>query len=132
MFSFNLSYWWPVTTVAGRLDPITTLAIKQRRLLKGHQGKVLCTAWCQDKRHLVSSSQVGSHGGIWCHHHRSATMVASGVISGGQPWWHLVSSSQVGDHGGFWCHRHKWASMVALCVIITGRQPHGGIWYLSI
>jgi len=49
----------PLTVVANRLEGIANLSIKQRRLLKGHQGKVLCTSWCNDKRHLVSSSQDG-------------------------------------------------------------------------
>ncbi|GAB6028530.1 guanine nucleotide binding protein (G protein), beta 5 [Chamberlinius hualienensis] len=45
--------------VAQRLDSFTALNIKPRRLLKGHQGKVLCSDWCFDKRHIVSSSQDG-------------------------------------------------------------------------
>lgn len=48
-----------VAEVASRLDPISVLAIKPRRVLKGHQGKVLCLDWAQDKRHVVSSSQDG-------------------------------------------------------------------------
>lgn len=46
-------------SVASSLEPITNLAIKSRRLLKGNTGKVLCLDWCQDKRRLVSSSQDG-------------------------------------------------------------------------
>lgn len=49
----------PFFSVASKLDPITSLAIKSRRLLKGHNGKVLCLDWAQDKRRLVSSSQDG-------------------------------------------------------------------------
>ncbi|XP_022243567.1 guanine nucleotide-binding protein subunit beta-2-like [Limulus polyphemus] len=45
-------------TVAERLDPLPPLNIKPRRVLKGHQGKVLCSDWSLDKRHIVSSSQV--------------------------------------------------------------------------
>ena len=45
--------------VAERLDPLPSMTIKMRRVLKGHQGKVLCMDWCvKDKRHVVSSSQV--------------------------------------------------------------------------
>ena len=50
----------PVSTAATRLDHLGNLNIKQRRLLKGHQGKVLCLDWSSaDKRHVVSSSQDG-------------------------------------------------------------------------
>lgn len=49
----------PFSSVASKLDPITNIAIKSRRLLKGHNGKVLCLDWAQDKRRLVSSSQDG-------------------------------------------------------------------------
>ncbi|RXG68582.1 Guanine nucleotide-binding protein subunit beta-2 [Armadillidium vulgare] len=49
----------PLTTVASRIELLPMLNIKVRRTLKGHQGKVLCSDWCQDKRHLVSSSQDG-------------------------------------------------------------------------
>jgi WD40 repeat protein len=49
-----------VSTAANRLDHLGNLNIKQRRLLKGHQGKVLCLDWsAADKRHIVSSSQDG-------------------------------------------------------------------------
>ncbi|KAA0201095.1 Guanine nucleotide binding protein subunit [Fasciolopsis buskii] len=41
------------------LDPIPLVNIRVRRVLKGHQGKVLCLAWATDKRHIVSSSQDG-------------------------------------------------------------------------
>lgn len=47
-----------VATVAERLEAITYLNIKPRRTLRGHTGKVLCSDWCPDKRHLVSASQV--------------------------------------------------------------------------
>lgn len=46
-------------SVANRLEPINSLCIKARRILKGHTGKVLCLDWAQDKRRLVSSSQDG-------------------------------------------------------------------------
>ena len=48
-----------VNSVASKLDPLTGWSIKQRRILKGHLGKVLCLDWSMDKRHLVSSSQDG-------------------------------------------------------------------------
>lgn len=48
-----------LATVAERLEPLTGLNIKPRRVLKGHQGKVLCSDWSLDKRHIVSSSQDG-------------------------------------------------------------------------
>jgi len=38
---------------------IQYLNIKPRRVLKGHQAKVLCSDWSPDKRHIVSSSQDG-------------------------------------------------------------------------
>ena len=47
-----------VSTVAQRLENVGILGIKPRRVLKGHQGKVLSVDWSHDKRHLVSSSQV--------------------------------------------------------------------------
>ncbi|XP_064608165.1 guanine nucleotide-binding protein subunit beta-5-like [Liolophura sinensis] len=45
--------------VAQRLEGLPQLNIKSRRVLKGHQGKVLCMDWSTDKRHIVSSSQDG-------------------------------------------------------------------------
>ncbi|CAG7835562.1 unnamed protein product [Allacma fusca] len=48
-----------LSTVAQRLENVGQLTIKPRRVLKGHQGKVLCVDWSHDKRHLVSSSQDG-------------------------------------------------------------------------
>ena len=52
-----------LTAVADRLDPLPIMTIKSRRVLKGHQGKVLCMDWCvKDKRHVVSSSQVSGRG----------------------------------------------------------------------
>ena len=47
-----------VTVSAQRLESLANLNIKTRRVLKGHQGKVLCMDWSADKRHIVSSSQV--------------------------------------------------------------------------
>lgn len=44
--------------MAERLELINYLNIKPRRVLKGHQAKVLCSDWSPDKRHIVSSSQV--------------------------------------------------------------------------
>lgn len=48
-----------VQSVAERLETITFINIKPRRVLKGHQAKVLCSDWSPDKRHIVSSSQDG-------------------------------------------------------------------------
>ncbi|KAL0278420.1 UNVERIFIED_CONTAM: hypothetical protein PYX00_000247 [Menopon gallinae] len=48
-----------LSTVADKLEIITFLNIKLRRILKGHQAKVLCSDWSPDKRHIVSSSQDG-------------------------------------------------------------------------
>jgi WD40 repeat protein len=55
-----------VSTVAERLEVINYLNIKPRRVLKGHQAKVLCSDWSPDKRHIVSSSQVISLYPIFC------------------------------------------------------------------
>jgi hypothetical protein len=51
----------PVKHVADRLQSLQGCHMKVRRILKGHQGKVLCMDWSADKRHLVSSSQVIYH-----------------------------------------------------------------------
>lgn len=48
-----------VAVVAERLESISCINVKPRRVLKGHQAKVLCSDWSPDKRHIVSSSQVG-------------------------------------------------------------------------
>ncbi|XP_072942418.1 guanine nucleotide-binding protein subunit beta-5 [Epargyreus clarus] len=48
-----------LSCVAERLEAINTPNLKLRRVLKGHQGKVLCSDWSPDKRHIVSSSQDG-------------------------------------------------------------------------
>ncbi|XP_047516936.1 guanine nucleotide-binding protein subunit beta-5 [Pieris napi] len=48
-----------LSCVAERLEPITINNLKVRRILKGHQAKVLCCDWSPDKRHIVSSSQDG-------------------------------------------------------------------------
>ncbi|GIY91719.1 guanine nucleotide-binding protein subunit beta-5 [Caerostris extrusa] len=48
-----------LSKVAERLESIQNLNIKTRRVLKGHMGKVLCSDWSLDKRHIVSSSQDG-------------------------------------------------------------------------
>lgn len=47
-----------VANVAERLEEVSFLNIKPRRLLKGNQAKMLCCDWSPDKRHIVSSSQV--------------------------------------------------------------------------
>lgn len=47
-----------VASVADRLEVINCINVKPRRILKGHQAKVLCSDWSPDKRHIVSSSQV--------------------------------------------------------------------------
>lgn len=48
-----------VTTVAEKLDSLPPFTTKSRRILKGHQGKVLAIDWSNDKRHMVSTSQDG-------------------------------------------------------------------------
>ncbi|XP_037873698.1 guanine nucleotide-binding protein subunit beta-5 [Bombyx mori] len=48
-----------LSSIAEKLEPITFPNLKLRRVLKGHQAKVLCSDWCPDKRHIVSSSQDG-------------------------------------------------------------------------
>ena len=58
--SKNEFYWsFLVTTVAEKLDPLPPFTTKSRRILKGHQGKVLAIDWSNDKRHMVSTSQDG-------------------------------------------------------------------------
>lgn len=54
------NFLFSVSTVADKLEIITFLNIKLRRILKGHQAKVLCSDWSPDKRHIVSSSQVSA------------------------------------------------------------------------
>ncbi|CAF4393766.1 unnamed protein product, partial [Rotaria magnacalcarata] len=48
-----------LTTVAEKLDSLPPFGTKSRRILKGHQGKVLALDWSNDKRHMVSTSQDG-------------------------------------------------------------------------
>nr|CDS16861.1 guanine nucleotide binding protein subunit [Echinococcus granulosus] len=48
-----------ITFMSEHFDIIPAVNIKVRRVLKGHQGKVLSLAWSLDKRHVVSSSQDG-------------------------------------------------------------------------
>lgn len=48
-----------LASVADRLEIISCINVKPRRVLKGHQAKVLCSDWSPDKRHIVSSSQDG-------------------------------------------------------------------------
>ncbi|OON14240.1 WD domain, G-beta repeat protein, partial [Opisthorchis viverrini] len=47
-----------LVVISHNVDPIPTVNARVRRVLKGHQGKVLSLAWGTDKRHIVSSSQV--------------------------------------------------------------------------
>jgi hypothetical protein len=44
--------------VAQKLEPINNIQLKARRVLKGHQNKVLALDWCCDKRHMATTSQV--------------------------------------------------------------------------
>jgi predicted DNA-binding ArsR family transcriptional regulator len=44
--------------VAQKLETISNFLLKPRRVLKGHQGKVLALDWSSDKRHIASTSQV--------------------------------------------------------------------------
>ena len=44
--------------VAQKLETINNFLLKPRRVLKGHQGKVLALDWSSDKRHIASTSQV--------------------------------------------------------------------------
>lgn len=48
-----------MSAAAERIEMITFINIKPRRVLKGHTAKVLCSDWSPDKRHIVSSSQDG-------------------------------------------------------------------------
>ncbi|CAH8538518.1 unnamed protein product [Schistosoma bovis] len=48
-----------LVTASQHLDAVPSLNIRLRRVLKGHQGKVLSLSWSLDKRHIVSSSQDG-------------------------------------------------------------------------
>lgn len=57
--NLHLNPSFAVSSVSERLEPITFINIKPRRVLKGHQAKVLCSDWSPDKRHIVSSSQDG-------------------------------------------------------------------------
>lgn len=58
MIIYNL-FVYLVTTVAEKLDSLPPFGTKSRRILKGHQGKVLAIDWSNDKRHMVSTSQDG-------------------------------------------------------------------------
>ncbi|CAG0912266.1 unnamed protein product [Notodromas monacha] len=53
------AYSSSVPSVASKLENLQPLNVKARRILKGHNGKVLCLDWSADKRHIVSSSQDG-------------------------------------------------------------------------
>lgn len=59
LMKFFFQVWISVSSIADRLEVISYLNIKPRRILKGHQAKVLCSNWSPDKRHIVSSSQDG-------------------------------------------------------------------------
>uniref|UniRef100_A0A3Q2Z7U0 G protein subunit beta 5 n=2 Tax=Hippocampus comes TaxID=109280 RepID=A0A3Q2Z7U0_HIPCM len=48
-----------LSKVAEKVEVLSSLSIKTRRVLKGHNNKVLCIDWCKDKRRLVSSSPEG-------------------------------------------------------------------------
>jgi WD40 repeat protein len=56
---FKIKLIYLVTTVAEKLDSLPPFTTKSRRILKGHQGKVLAIDWSNDKRHMVSTSQDG-------------------------------------------------------------------------
>jgi len=50
----------PLKVVAQhRNTPPASAALKQRRMLKGHFGKIYAMHWAEDSRHLVSASQDG-------------------------------------------------------------------------
>lgn len=55
---FFFAFLFSVKDVSQRVDSLLLSPLKVRRILKGHQGKVLCLNWAQDRRHMVSSSQV--------------------------------------------------------------------------
>lgn len=76
LITFSVLNCEAVTTVAARLEPVPPLTIKTRKVLKGHQGKVLCSDWCSDKRHLVSSSQVRQTD----RHRESGTLLAGSKL----------------------------------------------------
>jgi len=59
-----------VANVAERLEEVSFLNIKPRRLLKGNQAKMLCCDWSPDKRHIVSSSQVHNRITQMCKSHK--------------------------------------------------------------
>ncbi len=60
VYLFNtIKFIYLVTTVAEKLDALPPFTTKSRRILKGHQGKVLAIDWSIDKRHMVSTSQDG-------------------------------------------------------------------------
>ena len=56
--AISILFLFLVNDVTAKVEGIQNFSAKARRILKGHQGKVLCMDWCSDKRHLVSSSQV--------------------------------------------------------------------------
>ncbi|KYM80892.1 Guanine nucleotide-binding protein subunit beta-2 [Atta colombica] len=56
-----------LASVADRLEAINCINVKPRRILKGHQAKVLCSDWSPDKRHIVSSSQLSLEDDVSAH-----------------------------------------------------------------
>lgn len=49
----------PLADAAGSAERVNANAIKSRRVLKGHFGKIYALHWANDNRHLVSASQDG-------------------------------------------------------------------------
>lgn len=62
----NNCFYILVASIADRLEVMNCVNVKPRRILKGHQAKVLCADWSPDKRHIVSSSQVISFNLSYC------------------------------------------------------------------
>ncbi|KAK6019553.1 hypothetical protein OSTOST_14811, partial [Ostertagia ostertagi] len=48
----------PIQQAAERLDPLPNLGIKQRRILKGHAGKVLCMDWTAKLLYGMASQRI--------------------------------------------------------------------------
>jgi len=49
----------PLADIANNKAPAVTAVLKQRRILKGHFGKIYAMHWSHDSKHLVSASQDG-------------------------------------------------------------------------
>ena len=58
LLTSSVYLWSAVKEVADKVETLVFTPLKVRRILKGHQGKVLCQNWAQDRRRMVSSSQV--------------------------------------------------------------------------